>query len=51
MVTSHRSRTGTVLANTAGVVFAVVMAFPVYWVLNIIQRNIAAGLTAGAVKG
>lgn len=34
MLTSHRSRTGTALANTAGVVFAAVMAFPVYWVLN-----------------
>lgn len=34
MLTSHRSRTGTVAANTVGVIFAVVMAFPVYWVLN-----------------
>jgi len=29
-----RTRSGTVLANTAGIVFALVMAFPVYWVLN-----------------
>jgi N,N'-diacetylchitobiose transport system permease protein len=33
-VTVGRSRTGTVLANLAGIVFTVVMAFPVYWVLN-----------------
>ncbi|GAA4704282.1 carbohydrate ABC transporter permease [Phytohabitans rumicis] len=32
--TSHRSRAGTILANTVGVVFVVLMAFPVYWVLN-----------------
>jgi N,N'-diacetylchitobiose transport system permease protein len=31
---SQRSRAGTVAANTVGVLFAVVMAFPVYWVLN-----------------
>ncbi len=31
---SQRSRAGTVAANTAGVLFVVVMAFPVYWVLN-----------------
>ena len=33
-VTVGRSRAGTVLANAAGILFAVVMAFPVYWVLN-----------------
>jgi len=33
-VTVGRSKTGTVFANLAGLVFAVVMAFPVYWVLN-----------------
>jgi len=33
-VTVGRSKAGTVLANTAGILFAVVMAFPVYWVLN-----------------
>jgi N,N'-diacetylchitobiose transport system permease protein len=32
--TSQRSRAGTVLANTVGILFVVVMAFPVYWVLN-----------------
>jgi len=31
---SQRTRAGTVAANTAGVLFVVVMAFPVYWVLN-----------------
>jgi N,N'-diacetylchitobiose transport system permease protein len=31
---SQRSRAGTVAANTVGVLFVVVMAFPVYWVLN-----------------
>jgi N,N'-diacetylchitobiose transport system permease protein len=34
VITVGRSRTGTVLANTAGVVFSVLMLFPVYWVLN-----------------
>jgi N,N'-diacetylchitobiose transport system permease protein len=29
-----RSKTGTALANVAGLVFAIVMAFPVYWMLN-----------------
>src|ERR1700743_666801 len=29
-----RSRTGTVVANIAGLLFAVVMAFPVYWAVN-----------------
>jgi N,N'-diacetylchitobiose transport system permease protein len=33
-ITVGRSRVGTVLANSAGILFAVVMAFPVYWVLN-----------------
>jgi len=33
-VTVGRSRIGTVLANAAGVVFAIVMIFPVYWILN-----------------
>lgn len=31
---SQRSRAGTVAANTVGVLFVVVMVFPVYWVLN-----------------
>ncbi|MFC0529564.1 carbohydrate ABC transporter permease [Phytohabitans kaempferiae] len=31
---SQRSRAGTVAANTVGVLFVLVMAFPVYWVLN-----------------
>lgn len=31
---SQRSRAGTVAANTVGVLFVIVMAFPVYWVLN-----------------
>jgi N,N'-diacetylchitobiose transport system permease protein len=34
VVTVGRSRTGTILANTFGIVFALVMIFPVYWVLN-----------------
>jgi N,N'-diacetylchitobiose transport system permease protein len=33
-VTVGRSRAGTVAANTIGILFVVVMAFPVYWVLN-----------------
>jgi N,N'-diacetylchitobiose transport system permease protein len=33
-VTVGRSSTGTIVANTLGIVFAIVMAFPVYWVLN-----------------
>ena len=33
-VTVGRSRTGTFLANLFGVFFAIVMIFPVYWVLN-----------------
>jgi N,N'-diacetylchitobiose transport system permease protein len=33
-VTVGRSRTGTFFANLIGVVFAIVMIFPVYWVLN-----------------
>ncbi|MEV4343149.1 carbohydrate ABC transporter permease [Actinoplanes sp. NPDC049596] len=34
VLTVGRSRAGTIAANTAGVVFAVLMLFPVYWVLN-----------------
>ncbi len=34
VVTVGRSRIGTVFANTGGVLFALVMIFPVYWVLN-----------------
>ncbi|GAA2625067.1 carbohydrate ABC transporter permease [Paractinoplanes durhamensis] len=33
-VTVGRSRTGTVVANVIGVIFSVLMLFPVYWVLN-----------------
>jgi N,N'-diacetylchitobiose transport system permease protein len=33
-VTVGRRRSATVAANTVGIVFVVVMAFPVYWVLN-----------------
>ncbi len=33
-LTVGRSRSGTILANTAGVLFAIFMLFPVYWVLN-----------------
>jgi N,N'-diacetylchitobiose transport system permease protein len=33
-LTVGRSRPGTFLANLAGIVFSVVMIFPVYWVLN-----------------
>ncbi len=33
-VTVGRSRTATVAANVAGIVFVILMAFPVYWVLN-----------------
>jgi N,N'-diacetylchitobiose transport system permease protein len=33
-VTIGRSRIGTFLANLFGIVFAIVMIFPVYWVLN-----------------
>jgi N,N'-diacetylchitobiose transport system permease protein len=33
-VTVGRSKAGTVFANLAGVVFAVIMLFPVYWVVN-----------------
>ena len=32
--TVGRSRTGTVVANAVGVLFAIVMFFPVYWVVN-----------------
>ncbi|WP_328467459.1 carbohydrate ABC transporter permease [Actinoplanes sp. NBC_00393] len=34
VVTVGRSRTGTFFANTTGIVFGLVMLFPVYWVLN-----------------
>jgi N,N'-diacetylchitobiose transport system permease protein len=34
VVTIGRSRSGTVLANAFGIVFALVMIVPVYWVLN-----------------
>ncbi|HWS36277.1 MAG TPA: carbohydrate ABC transporter permease [Actinoplanes sp.] len=34
VVTVGRSRIGTVLANTGGILFGLVMIFPVYWVLN-----------------
>jgi N,N'-diacetylchitobiose transport system permease protein len=33
-VTVGRSRTGSFFANLAGVVFAILMIFPVYWVIN-----------------
>ena len=33
-VTVGRSRAGTVSANAVGILFVIVMAFPVYWVLN-----------------
>ena len=33
-LTVGRSRVGTIAANTAGVVFSLLMLFPVYWVLN-----------------
>jgi N,N'-diacetylchitobiose transport system permease protein len=33
-VTVGRSKAGTVAANVIGVVFSVIMIFPVYWVLN-----------------
>jgi N,N'-diacetylchitobiose transport system permease protein len=31
---ARRGRTGTVVANIVGVLFAVVMAFPAYWMIN-----------------
>ncbi|GIF07300.1 carbohydrate ABC transporter permease [Actinoplanes siamensis] len=34
VLTVGRSRLGTIFANTGGVLFALVMIFPVYWVLN-----------------
>lgn len=34
VLTVGRSRSGTIAANTAGVVFSVLMLFPIYWVLN-----------------
>ena len=33
-VGAGRSRAGTVVASAAGIIFAVVMAFPVYWLIN-----------------
>jgi N,N'-diacetylchitobiose transport system permease protein len=33
-VTVGRSRIGTYFANAAGILFAIVMIFPVYWVIN-----------------
>jgi N,N'-diacetylchitobiose transport system permease protein len=33
-VTVGRSKSGTFLANLAGVLFSVIMIFPVYWVIN-----------------
>jgi N,N'-diacetylchitobiose transport system permease protein len=33
-VTVGRSRAGTVVANIVGIAFAIVMIFPVYWVIN-----------------
>jgi N,N'-diacetylchitobiose transport system permease protein len=33
-VTVGRSRVGTFFANAAGILFAVIMIFPVYWVIN-----------------
>ncbi|GLY07440.1 MULTISPECIES: carbohydrate ABC transporter permease [Actinoplanes] len=34
VVTVGRSRAGTVTANTTGILFGLIMIFPVYWVLN-----------------
>ncbi|MFC7276305.1 carbohydrate ABC transporter permease [Paractinoplanes rhizophilus] len=34
VVTVGRSRGGTIVANTTGVIFSLLMLFPVYWVLN-----------------
>jgi N,N'-diacetylchitobiose transport system permease protein len=34
VITVGRSTFGTVLANSVGIIFAVVMIFPVYWILN-----------------
>ena len=34
VVTVGRSRSGTIAANTIGVIFSLLMLFPVYWVLN-----------------
>jgi N,N'-diacetylchitobiose transport system permease protein len=31
---AHKSRTGTLVANTIGIAFALVMAFPAYWMIN-----------------
>ncbi|WP_433303028.1 carbohydrate ABC transporter permease [Actinoplanes sp. CA-030573] len=34
VMTVGRSRAGTIAANTTGIVFSLLMLFPVYWVLN-----------------
>ena len=34
VMTVGRSRGGTIAANTIGVIFSLLMLFPVYWVLN-----------------
>jgi N,N'-diacetylchitobiose transport system permease protein len=34
VITVGRSRAGTIAANTIGVIFSLLMLFPVYWVLN-----------------
>ena len=34
VITVGRSRAGTIAANTVGVIFTLVMLFPVYWVVN-----------------
>jgi N,N'-diacetylchitobiose transport system permease protein len=34
VITVGRSRAGTIAANSAGVIFGLLMLFPVYWVLN-----------------
>ena len=34
VITVGRSRVGTAFANTGGVLFSIVMLFPVYWILN-----------------
>ena len=33
-LTVGRSATGTFFANLAGIVFSLIMIFPVYWVIN-----------------
>ncbi|MEU4691399.1 carbohydrate ABC transporter permease [Actinoplanes sp. NPDC023714] len=34
VITVGRSRAGTIAANTTGIIFGLLMLFPVYWVLN-----------------